>query len=229
MTAASDDDSWLEDWLSPPRFAVYVNAADGDRGRARQLYEWNAAVSAAFHHDLGHLEVGLRNAYDRALSQGDPPDRHWVFEPARHFPPQMKKAANRNRHDSNAKTRSIIERAVDEASKGSAGVQPSPGKVIAELNFGFWRFLSVRRLHESLWVPRLHTAFRPGTSRPQVDRPVERLHALRNRVAHHEPLFALDLAARCADVLTVASLLSEPLYAFIEEHSSCRKLLAERP
>ncbi|GEL27139.1 hypothetical protein PSU4_60930 [Pseudonocardia sulfidoxydans NBRC 16205] len=229
MTAASDDDSWLEDWLSPPRFAVYVNAADGDRGRARQLYEWNAAVSAAFHHDLGHLEVALRNAYDRALSQGGSDRRHWVFDPFRHFPPQMRRAANGRRYDANETSRVMIQRAVDEASKDSAGVQPAPGKVIAELNFGFWRFLSVRRLHESLWVPRLHTAFRPGTSRREVDDPVVRLHKLRNRVAHHEPLFALDLAARCTDVLTVASLLSEPLHAFIEEHSSCWKFLAERP
>ncbi|GAA4387400.1 hypothetical protein GCM10023153_01750 [Ornithinibacter aureus] len=35
---------------------------------ALDLYEWNAEISAALLRDLAHLEVGLRNAYDRALS-----------------------------------------------------------------------------------------------------------------------------------------------------------------
>lgn len=58
---------WVEQWLSAPRFVVYVAAADGDSERALALYEWNAQISAALLRDLAHLEVGLRNAYDRAL------------------------------------------------------------------------------------------------------------------------------------------------------------------
>lgn len=64
------DGPWVERWLSPERFATYLRAANGDRGRALALYEWNARVGAALLHDLGHLEIGLRNAYDRALSSG---------------------------------------------------------------------------------------------------------------------------------------------------------------
>jgi hypothetical protein len=63
---------WVERWLSSPRFARYLAAAGGDRQLALDLYEWNAAVSAAVLHDLAHLEVGLRNAYDRALTAADP-------------------------------------------------------------------------------------------------------------------------------------------------------------
>lgn len=60
--------SWVEAWLSAPRFAVYLTATGGDRARALALYEWNAQLSAALLHDLAHLEVGLRNAYDVVLS-----------------------------------------------------------------------------------------------------------------------------------------------------------------
>jgi hypothetical protein len=76
------DDRWIEGWLSEPRFAVYLAAAEGGRGKAIALYERNTAVAAAVHHDLAHVEVGLRNAYDRALC-GATPDResHWVFAP----------------------------------------------------------------------------------------------------------------------------------------------------
>lgn len=58
---------WVEAWLSPPRFGVYLAAVGGNRRRALDLYEWNAALSAAFHRDLAHLEVALRNAYDAAI------------------------------------------------------------------------------------------------------------------------------------------------------------------
>ncbi len=73
-----EDGVWVESWLSAPRFAVYLADAGGDRRRALRLYEWNAAVSAAFLRDLSHLEIGVRNAYDRALCAGrDDRERHW--------------------------------------------------------------------------------------------------------------------------------------------------------
>lgn len=53
---------WIEAWLSAPRFAVYLTDAGSDRNLALARYDWNARMAAALHHDLGHLEVGLRNA-----------------------------------------------------------------------------------------------------------------------------------------------------------------------
>jgi hypothetical protein len=64
-------------WLSAPRHAVYLAAADGDTRRALALYEWNAQLSAALHRDLAHLEVGLRNAYNAALATRWPGSPHW--------------------------------------------------------------------------------------------------------------------------------------------------------
>jgi hypothetical protein len=60
-------EDWFIDWVSPARFERYLRAAGHDRDRARRLYEWNARLSGAFLHDLSHLEIGLRNAYDQAL------------------------------------------------------------------------------------------------------------------------------------------------------------------
>jgi hypothetical protein len=54
--------------------------------------------------------VGLRNAYDRALSQSVPAGiPHWVFDTRRHFPPDIQKAANGARYDANEKTRRLTE------------------------------------------------------------------------------------------------------------------------
>lgn len=235
-TAEAGD--WIDSWLSVPRFAVYLRAAGHDRRTASALYEWNAQVAAVFHHDLAHLEVGLRNAYDRALCEGAPDHgTHWVFEPLRHFPPQRHKAVNGRYYDANETSRRLIAEAIKNAtarpkasrSDSVEAMRPSPGKVIAELSFGFWRYLSIRRQHDSLWIPHLHRAFRPGTSRQAVDRPIASLHNLRNRVAHHEPLFTVDLAGRHRDLLALADLISAELAAYITTKSWWPDLLATRP
>jgi len=74
-------------------------------------------------------------------------------------------------------------------------------------------------------VPRLHTAFRPGTDRRAVDEPVRRLHDLQNRVAHHEALLRNDLDARQHDLVTVAGLLSEPLRNYLLMNSKAAALI----
>jgi hypothetical protein len=232
VVATPDVGEWVEAWLSAPRFRVYLDAAGQQRRKALDLYEWNSALTAAFQHDLAHLEVGLRNAYDRALTQAVPGGHpHWVFEPQRHFPPDMQKAANRARYDANEKTRRLIADAVKAArSSGPAtAARPPSGKVIAEMGFGFWRYLSVKRHDKGLWVPHLHKAFQPGVARRDVDEPVSRLHKLRNRVAHHEPLLSADLAGRCQDMLALARLISPELESYISANSSCPRLLTTRP
>jgi len=86
---------WVEDWLSPPRFAIYLNAADHDRRTARGGYAWSTAGAAASQDDLADLEVGRRHAYDRALTAASPEGHpHWVFAPQACFPPRSQRAAN---------------------------------------------------------------------------------------------------------------------------------------
>ncbi|WP_245819507.1 hypothetical protein [Rhodococcoides yunnanense] len=70
---------WVEQWLSPKRFGTYLRLAGGSRVRALALREWNTCVNAALLHDFAHVEVGLRNMYNRALlgahAHGD---NHWT-------------------------------------------------------------------------------------------------------------------------------------------------------
>jgi hypothetical protein len=228
---------WVEAWLSPPRFGVYLAATAGDRTRALALYEWNAAVSAAFLHDLAHLEVALRNAYDAAITASIPAGQpHWIFNATRYFPPTMRTAKNGKRYDANQINRDQIARAIAEAAApGPAGAAravptaPPAGKVVAELMFGFWRYLSTTAHHHPLWIPYLHKAFVPGTARPDVDRPIGRLHKLRNRVAHHEPLLGQNLTDRHNDILAIAALINSELHDYIDGASTCPGLIANRP
>lgn len=183
------------------------------------------------------MEVALRNAYDAAIvhstSAGLP---HWTREPARLFPPVWRTAQNGARIDANRTPREQIERAVREA-----GPSAPPGKVVAELTFGFWRYLSTTAHHHPLWIPYLHRAFVPGTGRRAVDRPVGRLHKLRNRVAHHEPLLRRNQATgvlslttghlvnRHRDLLDVAELIAPRLRDYIVEVSLTGAALEQRP
>ncbi|WP_257000165.1 hypothetical protein [Mycobacterium avium] len=128
---------WVESWLSSERFATYLRMAGHDRSRALALYEWSASLNAALLHDFAHLEVGLRNMYDTALMGAVAVgDTHWLDSTsADHLFPRSVAG--------NARTHRDIATA-----RGNAGGNAAPaGKVIAELMFGFWVFLSSRR-HE---------------------------------------------------------------------------------
>jgi hypothetical protein len=223
-TPAPPPGPWVERWLSRPRYAVYLAAASGDPARALALYDWNAEISAALLRDLAHVEVGLRNAYDRALIQHWQGPPHWTSAYRVVFPTLYRTRSGR-RVDINVKPRESVERALDAAGGPSA----PPGKVIAELMFGFWRYLSSAAHEKSLWVPVLHNAFVPGTNRRDVDRPVGRLHQLRNRVAHHEPVLITDVGGRSQDMSTVATLIDPALGRYIAATSRVQVLLSQRP
>ncbi|WP_440708229.1 hypothetical protein [Herbiconiux sp. YIM B11900] len=220
--------TWVENWLGVPRFSVYLRAA-GEGKAALELYEWNAQLGSAFAHDLAHLEVGLRNAYDRALEAHLDLSGHWTSCGADVFAPLLRTrksgAQGRSRVDVNAKPRAALERAVREAGGRSA----LPGKVIAQLTFGFWRYLTSAAHEVTLWRPALHRAFPPGTNRAEVDTRIGRLHELRNRVAHHEPLLGLDAASLYRDLIHVAGLLDTRLGGYIGASSAVASILDSRP
>ncbi len=183
--------TWPEDWRSVSRFAPYLAATRADRDAALALYEWNTTISAVAMHDLAHLEVGLRNAYDRALNAATPGGQHWSQDPQLHFGSLLQRAKNGTETDANAIPRKQIIAAKESATQAARRKQrhTSGENVVAELSFGFWRYLSTKIHDQRLWVPVLCHGFQPSTTRRAVDGPVGRLHQLRNRVAHHEPLW----------------------------------------
>lgn len=216
---------WVIRWLSPPRHAVYLTAAGGDAERALALYDWNAQLSAALLRDLAHLEVALRNAYDRALSAWRPNPHHWTTAGQEVFAPVIR-TRNRRHVDINQQPRDALRKALAAA----GGPTAAPGKVVAELMFGFWRFLSSAAHEKTLWVPCLHHAFPPGTDRRRdVDGPIGRLHDLRNRVARHEPLLRTDIGGRLQELLGVAALLDRELGQYLAATTSVGVLAAQRP
>jgi hypothetical protein len=108
--------------------------------------------------------------------------------------------------------------------------QVSEGRVVAELNFGFWCRLLGRRYDETLWRHALYGAF-PHSDRRRgaIVAAVEPTRLLRNRIAHHEPIYARDHAADQARALEIVGWICPTTRAWVDEKSRVPEVLLSRP
>lgn len=220
---------WIGSWQTAARFQKYVTAAGGNHERALDLYTWNARLAAAFLHDTGHLEVGLRNAYDRALlAHPNLLYTDWLTERGADllFPPHMVKGRGGRPWDKNKTPRKKVRDARQIARMPRGAPR---GKAIAELSFGFWTYLTDDLHEKTLWVPVLHTAYTTGTNRSQVHAALSDLRDLRNRVAHQESVFDRDPERHRRRILYVSGLLSSELRRYIASTSELSKVIKRKP
>jgi hypothetical protein len=161
--------------LSEARLRPYLDACQQDVGRAMELYEWNARLSAAWLSLLEAVEVTTRNLFNDELCSQYGND--W-YDHVAHPQVITHKVSRDNIDRARGSLRRIKKR-------------ETTGRVVAELSFGFWVALT-RNNYQHLWRQALHRAFH-GTPPPLKDvrQPLQRLNKLRNRVGHHEPVWHL--------------------------------------
>ncbi len=167
--------------------------------QALGLYVLNTKVSAAFLADLHYVEIALRNKFDTELAAGF--GTYWFT--AAPFLTLI-----------NQRSQGILQKAQKDAAKHwPKGHAVPPGKIIAELSFGFWHNLTDSKLEHTLWVPYLHKAFLSGKApkRAIFNQKLEKIRQLRNRVAHHEPIFQLDLLGVHEILSEVTEMLCPPI------------------
>jgi hypothetical protein len=172
--------------LSAPRMATYERAvvaeADYLPVAALELYDWNAQVSGAFMAPLHICEVVMRNAVSDALTSVYGALWPWspVFEASLPAPPfgyNPRRDLQRNR-----------------------AAHPTTGKVIPELKFVFWQKMFTSRHDGRVWSPHLMQVL-PNLDRTktvaqlrgEIYHDLEHVRLLRNRIAHHEPIFKRPL------------------------------------
>jgi len=112
------------------------------------------------------LEVALRNAVHNVMTSGiDSPDWYDKIQ------------IEESERD-----------AIDEAKKkiSDKHLQITPGRVVAELTFGFWVKLLAWPYEKQLWVKFLYRAFPSKMKRKTLHGRLVNLKTLRNRIAHHE-------------------------------------------
>jgi hypothetical protein len=157
----------IERAVSRERLKRYLAATSQDLDRAIFLYEQNVALSEMTFGLLHGLEVAVRNSMHDQLSV--------------HFnTPYWFNSAPLSNYSKDKITAAV---------RDAGGPHASPGKVVAELMFGFWTDLAAQRYHWALWQPCLSTAFpNVKVARPVIHRRLEDIRWLRNRIAHHEPI-----------------------------------------
>jgi hypothetical protein len=201
----------LEQWVSADRLTKYAAAPEDTVA----LYKWNADLSGALFELIGHGEIMLRNVVHAQLAPHSPSGA-WYDDPYYPF---------------NAKAVSEIARAKSRAGAGGSGA-PRPGKVVAELTFGFWRYLLTHTYQSTVW-PRLQGGLvgvpRHERNRKHLEKTVARIHALRNRVAHHEPVFHRNIAQDFADLAELARHIDEQAPQWLWEGSRIHTLMVQRP
>jgi len=104
--------------------------------------------------------------------------------------------------------------------KNKVGGNAAPGKVVAELNFGFWADLCGKRNHNILWVHRKPSSAFPNTtlSRDQIHTRLRVIQSLRNRISHHEPVLTSSKTVYAArhSRLTIPELIEPVEWVCIE-------------
>ena len=79
----------------------------------------------------------------------------------------------------------------------------------------------------TLWRPAVRRAFphRSPLTRKQAHRPLNDLRKLRNRIAHHEPIFVRNLLEDHQRILDVTGWISPGARSWMEGHSRVAELL----
>ena len=172
--------------LSAPRFGTYLIAAQGNEIKAIELYQWNALVAQSLYIYLQSWEVCLRNKIADFLI--------WKYKEA--WPYDQKRALRNLKRDDKRRLDEAIVR-----QERNRGTKPVPTSVIiADLPVGFW----VSQLSSTYDVPyswryNLARIFPFDAELRNEKRAWEianRLLTLRNRIAHHEPIFHIPLDER---------------------------------
>jgi len=206
----------IRDTLSVPRSETYLKAT-GDLDSALALYGWNARVAGMLLVPAHLAEVAVRNAADMALTKVYGYRWPWnsTFErslpdPARGFSPRRELRTVREHHT-------------------------TTGKVIADLKFAFWQRLFTSRHDERLWNDQILTLFpnsgltAPTTLRDRIYGDLEVIRTLRNRVAHHEPVFNRDLQEDLERMLELTKMRCAATGSWVSAMEDVSRMLRDRP
>ena len=209
--------------LSPPRLARYetaVGLTGPEDTRAIELYAWHAQVSAALLAPLHICEVVIRNGISEALEARY--GARWPWSPGfeQSLPPTVQRSRDYQPLLDITKIRANFH---------------TTGKVIPELKFVLWQKMFTARHDARLWIPHLLRVF-PNldqtqsvqTLRKRIYADLEQIRALRNRIAHHEPIFMRNLAADLQKIEELVTFRSQIAAAWMMQNQQATALIAAR-
>lgn len=183
--------------ISRERLTTYI-AATGSDVEALALYELNARLANCLHELIGGLEIELRNAVSRAIIE------HFGrtdWYRARAFTSLLAPERRKNLREVRARLR-------------SQNQAVRSGRVIAGLTFHFWVAMHENKYRDVLWTPFLRKLWPDGENIKKVHKDLLKIRDLRNRIAHHEPIFTARWRSRTGIIWTRLEQLSPEHHAW---------------
>jgi hypothetical protein len=206
--------------ISAPRFATYLKAASNDRANALTLYQWNFQVSAALFIPLHMCEIAIRNGVAEALERVHGANWPW----SNGFIQSLPIPKNKYRYNAQNNLTDV------------GKIQSTTGKVIAELNFAFWQQIFTSGQDNRLWTPHLRSVFPriPSTvripdARHTAFQNLFAVRRLRNRIAHHEPIFSRNLKADYSVLRDMIGWRSSAAVSWLDRIEGVTTLLSSKP
>lgn len=173
----------MKDSLSQARFARYLASAGGDEPVALELYEWNTLMAQSLYVYLQCWEITYRNKVDGFL--------RWKFGPA--WPYDDKRAVRALTKEEQRRLTETKQRQSQQRKQAKV----STDAIVADLSAGFWvALLSSAYKVPFSWQYNLGRVF-PNDhklDRESAHRTSSTILKLRNRIAHHEPIYDLALS-----------------------------------
>jgi hypothetical protein len=207
--------------LSLPRMTTYIAAAgvsQEDDLSALELYAWNAAISGALLAPLHICEVVIRNAVADALEAVYGNRWPWSLTFERSLPAH---SVGYNPQKDLQSARSVA---------------TTTGMVIPELKLVFWQKMFTRRYDARLWdihlkrvLPNLDVAQSVASLRQVVYFDLEQLRKLRNRIAHHEPIFSRNLNDDLTKVMELVRFRCSITAQWMKENNQANSVIAAKP
>lgn len=153
------------------------------------LYLINITLSKELFLPLHFFEILLRNEIHNTLSKQL--SEYWLLEETKIL------------HTKELKKVLHVKSKLEYESKDT-----TIGRIISELSLGFWVNLLNSPYEEKLWRPHLSQGFihRPkNTERKQLRSILEKIHRLRNRIAHYEPILHYPLDSNYKILIDIIS------------------------
>jgi Abi-like protein len=199
----------LELTLSTERLDTYRRRSEGDTERAIHLYEMNTALSEALYGVLQGFEISLRNSMNSVMT-AETGQNDWYDHTPLRAPEveQVRKAKE-----------SILQN----------GKPITPGRIVAELTFGFWVALVTKHYLHQLYIPHLHRAFRgKSIGRKVAHERLDKIRSLRNQVAHHQCILQRDLEGDYVKILQGLAWICPETAKWVRETTRFEQCFRER-
>lgn len=203
--------------LSLPRLTRYLQETSGNKREALKLYLWNSQLSQSLYLPLQIWEVLFRNKIDSFLR----------FRYGGDWP--RSERAMKELHGKDAKKVSETIQRLEDRHDGKV----TTDMIVADLTCGFW----VSQITSKYNVPygwKSNIKFRVFTDNHKITRQEaseisDDLLDLRNRVAHHEPVFHLALPELRDDLNYLVEGMCGVTASILNQYCSFDSIWASRP